>query len=91
MDASSKAALGPLDVSKRAAKMTTHHGEIVGSTVGQTPFGVSPDSFVGVELRGVRRKVLEMQSRKSAADLPNRFSFVNAGVVPNDEDVPAPR
>ena len=89
MDASSKAALGPLDVSKRAAKMTTHHCEVVGPTVGQTPFGVGPDGFVGVELRGVRRKVFEMQSRKSAADFPNRFSFVNAGVVPNDEDVPA--
>ncbi len=89
MDASSKAALGPLDVSKRAAKLTTHHGEIVGPTVGQTPFGVSPDGFVGVELRGVRRKVFEMQSWKSAADFPNRFSFVNAGVVPDDEDVPA--
>ncbi len=89
MDASSKAALGPLDVSKRAAKLTTHHGEIVGPTVGQTPFGVSPDGFVGVELRGVRRKVFEMQSRESAADFPNRFSFVNAGVVPDDEDVTA--
>ncbi len=87
MDASSKAALGPLDVSKRAAKMTTHHGEVVGPTVGQTSLGVGPDGFVGVELRGVRRKVFEMQSRESAADFPNRFSFVNAGVVPDDEDV----
>ncbi len=89
MDASSKAALGPLDVSKRAAKMTTHHGEVVGPTVGQTPFGVGPDGFVGVELRGVGRKVFKMHSRKSAADFPNGFSFVNAGVVPDDEDVPA--
>ncbi len=87
MDASSKAALGPLDVSKRAAKMTTHHGEVVGPTVGQTPFSVGPDGFVGVELWGVRRKEFEMQSRKSATDFPNRFSFVNAGVVPDDEDV----
>ena len=88
VDASSEAALGPLDVLKRAAKMTTHHGEIVGPTVGQTPFGVSPDSFVGVELWGVGRKKFEMQSRVPAADFPNPFSFVNARVVPDDEDVP---
>ena len=30
-----------------------------------------------------------MQPRKPAADLPNPFSFVNAGVVPDHDDVPA--
>ena len=29
-----------------------------------------------------------MQSREPAADFSNPFSFVNAGVVPDDEDVP---
>ncbi len=89
MDASSKTALGPLDVSKRAAKMTTHGGDVVGATVGETPFGVGPDGFVGVELRSVGRKVFEMQSREPAADFPNPFSFVNAGVVPDHDDAPA--
>jgi len=89
MDASSKAALGPLDVSQRAAKMATHGGDVVGATVGETPFGVGPDSFVGVELWGVGRKEFEMQSRESATDFPNPFSFVNAGVVPDHDDVPA--
>ncbi len=89
MDASSEAALGPLDASERAAKMTTQGGDVVGATVGETPFGVGPDGFVGVELRGVGRKQLEMQSRESATDLPNPFSFVNAGVVPDHDDVPA--
>jgi hypothetical protein len=89
MDASSKAALGPLDVSQRAAKMTTHDGDVIGATVGETPLGVGPDGFVGVELRGVGRKEFEMQSRKSSTDFPNPFSFVNAGVVPDHDDVPA--
>ncbi len=30
-----------------------------------------------------------MQSREPAADFPNPFSFVNAGVVPDHDDVPA--
>ncbi len=89
MDASSKAALGPLDVSQRAAKLTTHYGDVVGATVGETPFGVGPDGFVGIELRGVGRKEFEMQPREPAAEFPNPFSFVNAGVVPNHDDGPA--
>ena len=89
VDASPKAALGPLDVSKRAAKVTMHRGEAIGATVGETTFGVGPDGFVGVELRGVRRKGFEMQSWELAADLPNSVSFVNAGVVPDHDDVPA--
>jgi len=89
VDASPKAALGSLDVSKRAPKVTTHRGDVVGATVCETPFGVGPDGFVGVELRGVGRKEFEMQPREPAADFPNPFSFVNAGVVPDHGDVPA--
>ena len=89
VDAPPKAALGPLDVSKRAAKATTQRGDVVWATVGETPFGVGPDGFVGVELRGVGRKEFEMQPRKPAAEFPNPFSFVNAGVIPDHDDVPA--
>ncbi len=60
VDASPKAALGPLDVSKRAAEVTTHRGDVVGATVRETPFGVGPDGFVGVELGGIGGKVFEM-------------------------------
>ena len=89
VDAPPKASLGPLDISKRAAKVTTHRGDVVGATVGETPFGVGPDGFVGVELRRVGWKEFEMQPREPAADFLNRFSFVNAGVVPDHDDVPA--
>ena len=89
MDASPKATLGALDASKRAAKVTTHRGDVVGATVGETTLGVGPDGFVGVELRGVGREVFEMQPRELAADFANPFSFVNAGVVPDHDDVPA--
>ncbi len=89
VDAPPKSALGSLDVSKRAAEVTTHRGEVVGATVRETPFGVGPDGFVGVELRGVGRKECEMQPREPAADFPDAFSLVNAGVVPDHDDVPA--
>jgi len=89
VDAPSKAAGGSLDVSKRAAKATTQCGDVVGATVGETPFGVGPDRFVRVELRGIGRKVFEMQPGEPMADFSNPFSFVNARVVPDDEDVAA--
>ena len=89
MDASPKAPLGRFDVSKCAAKVTTHRGDVVGTAIGQTPLGVGPDGFVGVELRRVGRKVFEVQPRKPSADFPNPFSFVDAGVVPDHEDVSA--
>ena len=89
MDASPKTALGPLDIAKRAAKVTTHHRNVVGAAVGETPFGVSPDSFVWIQLRGVGRKEFEMQPREPATDFPNPFSSMNAGVIPDHNDVPA--
>ncbi len=88
MDASPEAALGSLDVSQRAAKVAMHHGEVLGATVGEAPFGVGPDGFIGVELRRVGRKQLEMEPRKPAADFSDPLSFVNARVVPDHDDAP---
>ena len=89
VDASSKAARGSLDVSKRAPKATVQHGDVVRATVGELSFGVRPDRFVGIELRGIGRQTFEMQSGVVTADFSNSISFVNARVVPDDEDVPA--
>ena len=89
VDASSKAAGRSLDVSKRTAKATTQHEKVVWATVGETSFGVGPDGFVGVELRSVGRKVFEMQPGEPMADFSNPLSFVDARVVPDNEDVPA--
>ena len=69
--------------------MTTHHGEVVGATVGETPLGEGPDGFIGVELRGVGRKAFEVEPREAAAEFPNGFAFVNAGIIPDHSDVPA--
>jgi len=89
VDASPKAALGSLDVSQRAAEVATHDGEVVRATVCETPFGVGPDGLVGVELRSVGRKQLEMEPREPVADLADPFALVDAGVVPDHDDRPA--
>ena len=89
VDASSKAAGGSLDISKGAPKATAQRSGVIWATVGETPFGVGPDGFVGVELRSIRRKVFEMHPGELTADFSNSLSLVNARVVPDDEDVPA--
>ena len=89
VDASSKAARGSLDVSKRAPKTTVQRGDVVGATVGELSFGVRPDRFVGIELRGIGRQIFEMKAGVVTTDFSNPISFVNARVVPDDEDVPA--
>ena len=89
VDASPEAALRSLDVSQRAAKVAMHDGEVIGATVGEAPFGVGPDRFIGIELRGVGRKQLQMEPRKPAADFSDPFSSMDAGVVPDHDDPPA--
>ena len=89
MNPSPEAALGSLDVSQRAAKVAMHHGDVIGATVGEAPFGVGPDGFIGIELRGVGRKQLEVEPREAAADFSDPFAFVNARVVPDHDDSPA--
>ena len=49
-------------------RLRPHQRFALGATVGETPFGVGPNGFVGIELRGVGRKEFEMQPREPAAD-----------------------
>ncbi len=89
MDASPEAALGSFDVSQCAAKVAMQHGDVVGATIGEASFRVGPDGFIGIELRSVGRKQFEMEPRIPSADFSDPFSFMNARVVPDYDDVPA--
>jgi hypothetical protein len=50
------------------------------------PFGQGPNAFIGIELRSVSRKVLEVQARVSLEELSQRFTVVSGGVVEQDGD-----
>jgi hypothetical protein len=58
----------------------------VGASVGQSILGLGPNAFIGIEFRGVSRKGFEVQPFEAAAEGADRLAFVDAGVVPDDQD-----
>ena len=50
---------------------------IVGATVGKFPFGQRSDAFIGIELRSIRRKVLDAQAAMLVQKLFDRRSLVS--------------
>ena len=59
---------------------------IVGATVGKFLFGKSPNSFIGVELRCIRRKVLDAQASMLIEKLLDWRSFVRGRVIEQNDD-----
>jgi hypothetical protein len=75
----------PKGIGERAAQVL----DIVGSAVREPRFGEVPHAFVGVELRGVRRKVLEAETGHPTAEGADGITAVNLAVVPDDDHGPA--
>jgi len=61
--------------------------EVVGSTIGQAGFGIRPHAFIGIEFGGVGREKLEVKPRIAAAEIPNRFAFVDRRIVEENDHV----
>ena len=55
--------------------------EIVGATVGEASLGVCPHDFVRIELKGGGRKELEVETRVTATQRPNRLVVVDRSIV----------
>jgi len=58
------------------------------SSVRQSFLGLVPHAFVRVQLRGIRRKVFEVQARVLGPEFPDRVALVNGAVVPHDDYMP---
>ena len=61
--------------------------EIVSLAVREALLGQLPDSVVGVELRRIGRKALQVNPCGPSAELPYEFPSVGMFAVPQDEDV----
>src|SRR5207245_5562359 len=48
--------------------------------------GQRPNAFIGIELRSVRGKVLEVQARVPIEELGQSFTVVGGGIVQQDDD-----
>ena len=59
--------------------------QIIGAAIGECTFGERPDPFIGVELRCIGRKVLEMQAAMLSEKSLQRLSLVGGGVIQQDD------
>ena len=61
----------------------------VGPTVGERALGELPDSFVGIELRGIAGEAVEMEAGIAGLDRADRLAAVDGAVVPDHDHVAA--
>ena len=63
--------------------------EIMSLTIRESLFGEFPDSLVGVELRCIGRKALQVDALGASAELAYELAAMGIASVPQDEDVAA--
>ena len=61
--------------------------EIVGATIRQAGLGIRPHGLVGIELGGVGREELEVETWVTPAQLPDRLALVDRSVVHKHDQV----
>ena len=60
--------------------------DIMGAAIGQFPFGQRPDSFVGIEFRGVGGKMLDVKTWVLPQELLQGLSLVSGRVIQQNDD-----
>ena len=61
--------------------------EVLGSRVGQGPFGLGPDKFIGVELWSVGRKRVDMEARMPLDKDADEGTAMDRTAIPQQNDV----
>src|SRR6266576_1412555 len=85
-DAPAKFLGGDFDPFDRTEDVFHQLIDILRAAVGKVPLGQRPHSFIGVELRGVRRKIFDRQTRVLMQELLERFSLMGGGVIQQNND-----
>ena len=60
--------------------------DVLGAAIGEFSLGQRPNSFIGVEFRGVGRKMLDSETRVLTEELLERFSLMGGGVIQENND-----
>lgn len=71
---------------ERPAKESPEMFEVFGDTIGKAAFEVCPDEFVGIELRGVSRKIVRADSRIACKEFLGELGLVERAAVPEKND-----
>ena len=59
---------------------------VIGTAVGQFPFGQGPHTLVGIQLGRIGRKVLDLETRMPAKQLAQRRPLVGLRIVEQDDE-----
>jgi len=70
-------------------KLSFESRRSVRGAVSQSAFRLSPDEFSRIEFRSISREPFHVQTREAIAEITNRFSLMNEGSVPQEEDMAA--
>ena len=60
--------------------------DILGAAIGEFPLGQRPNSFIGVEFRGVGGKMLDAETRVLTEELMEWFPLMGGGVIQENDD-----
>lgn len=60
--------------------------DMPGAAIGEFPFGERPDSFIGVEFRGVGGKMLDSETPVMTEELLEWFPLVGGGVIQENDE-----
>jgi hypothetical protein len=82
-----KKRLGMLKTLGCEMKLSFENRCSVRGTVGQSAFRLSPDEFRRIEFRSISRKPFHVETREAITEITNRFSPMNEGFVPQEEDL----
>lgn len=76
------------ELSERPVEELPEMLKVFGDAVGQTPFEVCPDEFVGVELGRIPREVKGLDPRMTFEELLDESGTVKRAPVPKEDDRP---
>jgi hypothetical protein len=85
--ASTKPARAVLEAVEGGVEAAVQGIEIVRSAIGEAGFGVCPDALVRIQLRSVGREKLEVETRVTVTQRPDRFALMDRGVVHQHDHV----
>ena len=88
-NAAPQESLGAADPTERREQVRPQDVPVVGPPVGQLPLGERPDALVRIQLGGVGRERLEVQSGDSGAERADDGTLVDRPVVPHDDHAAA--
>ena len=88
-DAAPEVTVVPLDREERACEVAFEFEDVAWTPIRESLLCELPDALVGVELRRIGRKALQVNPPGARAQRPDEPAAMGIAAVPQDDEVPA--